>query len=252
MDQEKKEALKQPDSEWWVLINKYRNFGKASIEIAERSDRQKVVQGAENLDQNGGFILVFNHFVADPSEPLTEKWREAAEFIGIITKETKKVIPEDHQLIWLGPYKPRSAIFDTTGDKLPQEVSLSTDTIRETALKNAVDAIPFIYSPESIDELYRKVKENLDKGNVIAITSQSSTSTELQKAEGGFARMAITSQVPVIPVATYSNTESIFVSFGKSISPPNDQSQKQQFTENVMSSLASMLPPSLRGYYQTA
>jgi len=126
-----------------------------------------------------------------------------------------------------------------------------------------------VHRDEFDREVVRRALKVLAEGKALALAPEArrSVTGALEKARHGAAYLAIKSEAPVVPVAITGTEDAneklmrlkrprLTLTFGKPITPPPRAStaaerrrQIAQFTEEIMRTIASMLPPKYRGVY---
>ena len=109
--------------------------------------------------------------------------------------------------------------------------------------------VPVPYTQKGLKEFYQTITDKLDHGAVVGIFPEGETTQELRRVRPGFAHIATRLGVPALPVAVYDANGILQLGVGELIDPPDSLREKEHFAEDVMNSIAHMLPPHLRGYY---
>lgn len=241
--------LTEQELDWFLPINREKPVaaGDVAIKIAKETGKRQIVTGLENIRHSGGYILVMNHFVSDKSLSLAQRWTEAKALYGTLLYALQPTMTEDQKVMLLSSIIVRSNV--DANDPLREKTPFPFFERRKDFFTMAPDVIPVYYSEEGKRNVFREVAEHLHAENIIALFPEEGTSPTVGRAKTGFSRMAIASNAPVYPVAMYSTPTDMFVSIGKAQIPPKRIEGKDMFANQVMFSLAEMLPPLYRGFY---
>lgn len=108
-------------------------------------------------------------------------------------------------------------------------------------------------STKSIDALknfYKGVANHFNNKGVLGIFPEGEVTQEMRQAKSGLGHLAIRMKQPVLPVAIYDERGTLKLKIGNILTPPDNIAQKDQFTTDVMTTIAGMLPENLRGFYK--
>ena len=259
---------KQPKVFWLdAIIRNNHSLGSAGIDVLTRQEnhgRRVIVTGEDNIP-DGAVILASNHFVRmkDTKRALGPyKMEDLLSSVGAITRAVRNKRGVDATVIWTPTSVPRPEAklkHKATGrEKLKwlsemgpsMGVSNATRSIFLSLYKNALDVMPIPASRDSMRQFYEEIQKRLAVGEALGFFPEGDVSHELKKGKFGVARIAITSQVPVIPISQYDRHGELIVSIGKPLTPPKDIAHKGVFLNEIMQAISRGLPEELRGEYK--
>lgn len=259
---------KQPKVFWLdAIIRNHHSLGSAGIDVLTRQEqhgRRVVVTGEEHIP-DGAVILASNHFVRmkDTKRALGPyKMEDLLSSVGAITRAVRNKRGPDATVIWTPSRVPRPEATlkhkTTSREKLKwlsemgpsMGVSNVTRSVFLRLYKNAPDVIPIPASRDSIQQFYDEIQKRLTMGEALGFFPEGDVSHELKKGKFGVARIAISSQVPVVPISQYDRHGELIVSIGKPLIPPKDIAHKGAFLNEIMHAISHGLPEELRGEYK--
>ncbi|MCL4386956.1 1-acyl-sn-glycerol-3-phosphate acyltransferase [Patescibacteria group bacterium] len=252
-----------------VLVNAWlqkRTFGNAAQEVLERSQRPYEIVGEENIPKEGPFILAGNHYVRaeDPKRMTGEqKMNDLVATIGLINTVVERNT-ENARILWTPSETPRPEGQFPKGKPVKEVLQWLTSDAKfagANAVRKAFfsmfgysnDILVAPSSTKSIDALksfYKGVTKHFNDKGVLGIFPEGEVTQEMRQAKPGLGHLAIRMKQPVLPVAIYDEGGTLKLRIGKILSPPDNITQKDQFTTDVMTIIAGMLPENLRGFYK--
>lgn len=252
----------------------WRSFGGATEQILEKSKqlgRKVEITGEENLPKEGGYILASNHFApVENLKKMTGKMKDQhlLEVIGSYSKLIRETTGgRSHMVLAITEVNRPEGLFPK--GKPAREVLkwLTTDAIYGSAnvlrramlaaYKRAEDLLPLPIDMEKLPTFFMKARKEISAGNVLVIMPEGNTAyalgqmgeEKMEPAKNGMALLSYGTKSQVVPVAQYKDGDTLKISIGQPIGALTDLKSQTEYTTGVMSAMAQMLPPPLRGAY---
>lgn len=196
--------------------------------------------GTENIPQKAPFIFAANHY---NKGPLRGIWETAA-IADILARNMPNGFDYRSRLI-IDSKKDSTGLF---GEK---SKSIANQMI-EHVLYNAAVTLDLIPEDQPLEAL-----ETLKSGNIVGVFPTGNAEFSLTKGlakTGRLFEVATRYGAPTIPIGVYhaKKEKSFIINIGKPLwCKPNlkNPNSHQETVDNVMSNIASLLPPQMRGAY---
>lgn len=240
-----------------------RSFSDTAIDVFTQSGRGLYIEGEDHIPEAGGFILAANHFdrVDNPiTMEGTQKMNDMFETMGGLVAVVRRHTGSETEVVWTPSQLPRPEAL-LPKNKTPRKflqwlaggakyapVNWGRDVFIHL-YRHAPDMVPVPHSQKGLKKFYQTITDKLDHGAVIGLFPEGETTQELRYAKSGFAHIATKLGVPVLPVAVYDTDGILQFRFCEPMYPPQHLHDKNQFATHIMTSIAEMLPPHLRGDY---
>lgn len=239
------------------------SFSDTAIDVFTQSGRGLHTEGEDHIPKIGRFILTANHFNR-VDNPITmegpQKMNDMFETMGGLVDVVRRHTGYETEVVWTPSQLPRPEAL-LPKNKTPREVLrwlakgakyAPVNWGRDAFIhlyRHAPDMVPVPHSQKEMKRFYQTITDKLDAGAVIGLFPEGETTQELRRAKSGFAHIAIKLNVPTLPVAVYDIEGILQFRFGEPIDAPPNLHDKKRFVNDIMTSIAQMLPPQLRGYY---
>jgi hypothetical protein len=228
------------------------------LDIVERDSKRDIrIEGDVNVPKEGPYFMASNHFARVDN---IEKMRGPNLITDLMLSMVALKKISKGNVLWpeaLEPGKPQ---------KLPKSlkelkdfaesliVVPSVNLVRKLFFKmyeHADDMVAVPTGPKvgKLVTLYTKFRDHLKDGGVIGMFPEGESSHSLKEAKHGTSLFAIKKQVPVVPISMYDDKGTLVAVVGKPLTPPEDINRMEEFTTEIMSSIAQNLPEELRGVY---
>lgn len=200
--------------------------------------------GLENTPEKGIFVIASNHY---PEGPLKGSWQTMA-----IADVVLRQMPNGNRRLRfiIDSEKDSTGIF---GDAVRSQFrKAQSNTLRNIAV--ALDCIPLNKTKAAIELFHQKNNENEIIGIFPTGKAEFVFKTPAPEAVGSFFEIAGNYNIPVLPIGAWHDKEEkiFFINIGKPIVYKKDhknRNSKQVTAKKVMFSIASLVPPEMRGIY---
>jgi hypothetical protein len=238
--------------------------------------RKVDISGEDNLPNEGGFIIVPNHFArADDKETMEGSLKMTDMFLGM--SMINKVVRERttaKRVLWPEAFTPRPH------DPMPENITpksfvewvfnqakyASANLLRVMYFKafsyaEDIVSVPHDFKFSQLKAVFTRSAGELKLGNVLAIYPEGEVTHALNEGAKtgrnepvkfhGASHFATQFQRKIVPVAVWDEKGTLKMVIGKPVEPPagDSDAERKALTEQVFLEIAKLMPPDLRGQY---